>query len=70
MTDTLFQLHRESTAPNAPELRMTYLGDGISTDDEELDEETDGSEGASPVPAPVEEGAPEGDDPLQSPDEA
>lgn len=51
-------------------LRMTYLGDGISTDDEELDEETDGSEGAPLAPNPLEEAPSESDDPFQSPDEA
>lgn len=68
MTDTLSRLHRGFTTKS--ELRMTYLGDGISTDDEELDEETDGSEGVPLAPNPLEEAPSESDDPFQSPDEA
>lgn len=67
MTDTLSRLHPGFATES--ELRMTYLGDGISTDDEELDEETDGGEGVPHAPAPLEEGVPEGEDPLQNPDE-
>lgn len=52
-------------------LRMSYLGDGISTDDGDLEEETGGEEGAPSVPAPVEdeEGAADGKDAFMSPDE-
>gem|GEM_PF-2587638 len=50
------------------ELRMTYLGDGISTD-EDFEEEA-GDEGGSYTPTPSEEEAPESDDPLSNPDEA
>lgn len=50
-------------------LRMTYLGDGISTD-EDFEEDTAAEEGGTYTPPPAEEETPEGDDPLSGPDEA
>ncbi|MFH0806630.1 MAG: hypothetical protein V1885_02825 [Candidatus Brennerbacteria bacterium] len=50
-------------------LRMTYLGDGISTDEEGTEDETE-KDGEGPFsPLPVEEEIPEVKDPLESPDE-
>lgn len=51
------------------ELRMAYLGDGISTDDEGGESEEGGDEADLPAALPAEEGAPEGNDPLENPDE-
>jgi len=48
-------------------LHMTYLGDGISTDEDFEEEGTE--EGGAPTPPPAEEVAPESGDPLESPDE-
>ena len=49
-------------------LRMTYLGDGISTD-EDFEEDV-GEEGGSHTPPPAEEESPESEDPIGNPDEA
>jgi hypothetical protein len=51
-------------------LRMTYLGDGISTDDGDSVEETEGNEGAPYAPVPAEEEGGESENPPESPDEA
>jgi hypothetical protein len=51
-------------------LRMTYLGDGISTDDEELEEEENEESDVPFVPGPTEEGGSEENDPFENPDEA
>lgn len=50
-------------------LRMTYLGDGISTDDDSLEDENEKDEGGSFVPLPTEEGVPDGEEPLESSEE-
>ena len=69
MTESLLaQLHRELTPDSG--LRMTYLGDGISTDDENPGEDGEGNEGATYTPPPTEEGAPEGEEPPESSEEA
>lgn len=48
---------------------MTYLGDGISTD-EDFEDDTEREEGGVATPPPAEEGTSDGDEPSGNPDEA
>ena len=67
MTETLSRWYRGFA--DTPELKMTYLGDGISTDDEEVAEDEGGEGGDTYAPLP-DEGSPDegtfGDDSEES----